>query len=451
MRRLMMMVLGMALLSVGLSGQARAELVAYWSFNYNALPGGGFGYLAEPSVFPYPADVGNASLSVGGGSILDTLVNGNGDTVYRWLASQAGSTLNLANDEISGGSLAMLIGTRVDKVNINNGSYVQFQVDLSNHKDLVISYATRRTSTGFNSHEWAWSTDGVNFTTFETVTEFLETPTPPAQPQFEVKTLSTLTALDNVSTAYLRVTLDGGFSSSDNGNTRFDNIQFNAEPSEGGSGATVVSASVYHNTYSGAGSKVDSDKVVYKETGSPTTLTYANLINTSAGIDGVLFGVNNLGNPGALSASDFEIKVSPTGAFNESSNPPSSWAGGPAPTVNAGTPGQVLLTWSTANAIKNQWLRITIKANANTGLASPEVYYVGHLLGETTGPGANGFYVVSVADVPAIRNQAGVPGVTSSNIADIDKNGQVNFSDIGAARPGTGSELPSITVPPPSR
>ena len=37
------------------------------------------------------------------------------------------------------------------------------------------------------------------------------------------------------------------------------------------------------------------------------------------------------------------------------------------------------------NAIANRWLRVTVKANDQTGLSVPEVYYLGHLLGEMTG------------------------------------------------------------------
>ncbi|MFM1935595.1 MAG: putative adhesin, partial [Planctomycetota bacterium] len=66
---------------------------------------------------------------------------------------------------------------------------------------------------------WSWSTDGVNFTTFETFTGTNVT-------SYSVKTLATLSALDGAATAYLRVTFDGATSST--GNNRLDNMQFNA-------------------------------------------------------------------------------------------------------------------------------------------------------------------------------------------------------------------------------
>jgi hypothetical protein len=38
------------LLGLGLANVSQAELIAYWNFNSNNLPGGGFGY--QPGDFP---------------------------------------------------------------------------------------------------------------------------------------------------------------------------------------------------------------------------------------------------------------------------------------------------------------------------------------------------------------------------------------------------------------
>ncbi len=431
--------LSLALLSVGLMNQAKADMIAYWSFNYNELPTPGtFGYLADPSVFPYAADIGDASITIGGGNLLETLVNGNGETVYRWVLSQSGNLLNVANEEIAGGSLALLIGTPVDGVNFNNGGYVQFQVNMSGYKDLVVSFATRRTSTSFNNQEWAWSTDGVNFTTFQTVTTFADPST------WEAKTLDTITALDNVATAYIRVTLTGGVSVNDNGSTRFDNVQLNATPDGGGGNATIVDAKVYHSSFTGAGSKTDSRTVVANEGTGAGTLTYDSLINSSAGVTGLIFSVQDLASS-SLTASDFQFQWSPQGIFSDL---PATWQAVPtAPTVTVtpGSPDSVLLTWPNGT-IHNRWLRVTVKANANTGLATPEVYYVGHLVGETSGLGGGSSYAVAFADLSPIRANSGT-AATSGSIYDIDKNGNVQFADIAAARAGTGNQLSNITIP----
>jgi hypothetical protein len=78
-------------------------------------------------------------------------------------------------------------------------------------------------------------------------------------------------------------------------------------------------------------------------------------------------------------------------------------------------------------------------------LEAPVTYYIGHLLGETTGP-ANGVYTVSFSDITEIRNVVG-QSVNASSIADIDKNGTVSFADISLMRPNVGNQLSNITIP----
>lgn len=215
-----------------------------------------------------------------------------------------------------------------------------------------------------------------------------------------------------------------------------------------GGGASVVGAFVQHFGYTGAGSPIDSVKSLHNEGASPQTLTYDNLINTSRGINGVVFDIQDLGDGGSLSASDFSFQVSPTGAFDQGTNPPSGWSAGPAPvgvSVVPGSPDRVTIEWAN-NSITNRWLRVTILANANTGLSQPEVYYIGHLLGETTGPDVGGFYTVAFGDITPIRSQSGAT-VNSGSTVDIDKNGTVSFADISAMRTNVGAQLPNITVP----
>ena len=201
-----------------IASAANADLVAYWNNNSNALPVSGFGYTS--TAFPQAADLGSGSMTIGGGIMSETIVNANGTEVYTWAQSFGGSTLNALNGDAAGGSFSIQGGTE----NGNNGAYLQFQLDMSGFTGLDISYATRGTSTGFSSQIWSWSTDGVNFTTFETFTGTNVT-------TFSVKTLATLSALDGAATAFLRVTFDGATSST--GNNRLDNIQFNAIPAPG--------------------------------------------------------------------------------------------------------------------------------------------------------------------------------------------------------------------------
>ena len=208
---------------------------------------------------------------------------------------------------------------------------------------------------------------------------------------------------------------------------------------------TIVSRFVNHVGYTGSGSSINTGKVLAKEEASSQQLGFNNLINTTRGINGLAFDIANL--PGSVTASDFIFQMSPLEVFNEAANPVSGWQLAPAPssvTVQPGLPGRVLITWPD-NAIANRWLRVTVKANPNTGLAAPEVYYLGHLQGESTGP-SGGKFTVLVADILAIR-AALTQSTTASSIVDLDKSGVVLVADILAARSQLSKELTQITIP----
>lgn len=182
--------------AIQLSFASHAQtLMGYWNFNQ--------GVSGTPWTAPILANsgVGNAQITAG------TVV---------WTATDAfaGSTINALNSDIAGASLTIVAGEEF----INNGKYIQIELSMSGYSDLVISYASRNTSTGFNNNQWAWSTDGVNFTNFgDPVT--LTT-------SFVLKTINAPANLNNAPTAYLRYTFLG--SSSNVGNNRIDNLQLNA-------------------------------------------------------------------------------------------------------------------------------------------------------------------------------------------------------------------------------
>jgi hypothetical protein len=212
--------------------------------------------------------------------------------------------------------------------------------------------------------------------------------------------------------------------------------------------AVIVDSFVFHKGYSGQGSPIDTGKSLAREGSGPQLLSFNNLINTSKGINGVIFDIQDLGNGAALSSDDFIFQVSPLGAFSQVENPPAGWSVAPvAPTsvsIAPGSPARVSIEWPDGS-IQNRWLRITVKATANTGLPEPAVFYIGHLLGESTGLSGS-VYTVAFADITAIRSQAGQT-VGSSSIEDIDKNGTVSFADINAMRANVGAQLTNITIP----
>ena len=217
----------------------------------------------------------------------------------------------------------------------------------------------------------------------------------------------------------------------------------------------VVNSKVYYlrSSFDGSGvdAALDTGKSLAKSGSEARPLTFDNVINNTRGINGLVFDVAGLAAT-TLTASDIAFRMSPIGSFNEAANPPSSWAAAPAPTnivVTEGTsstPARVRIEWADG-AIVNRWLQIKILDNANTGLRSPQVYYLGHLLGETTGTLSGGSYVVQVADVLKIRPDVGSPA-NVSNILDINKNGLIQVSDILAFRTDVGLlSLRNITIP----
>jgi sugar lactone lactonase YvrE len=216
--------------------------------------------------------------------------------------------------------------------------------------------------------------------------------------------------------------------------------------------AEIENAFVLHNTWTGQGEAIDSETIVHREAAQPETLTIDNLINTSAGLNGLGFDIVNLANGSGLNESDFEFQMSPQGVFDLQASPPVAWMAAPPPnsiTVSQQDTQRVFLVWLD-NQIENRWLRVTVKSTGNTGLRQPVTYYIGHLRGETTGV-ENNIYTVSFADVNPIRAAVGST-VGAGSKTDIDKNGTVSFSDITSMRSGIGKQLSNITVPvfPPS-
>jgi subtilisin family serine protease len=220
------------------------------------------------------------------------------------------------------------------------------------------------------------------------------------------------------------------------------NVQVNIRLAE----SEPVESFVNHVGYTGGGPSIDTAKSLARESASPTLLNYDNLINSSRGINGLVFDVQY--SVPTVNAGDFSFQMSPTGAFNEGANPVSSWELAPGPTsvtvTPHGTGSRIAITWPD-NAIANRWLRVTMLSNANTGLPANEVYYVGHLLGETTGPSGTVF-TVAFADITPIRGAVGST-VNANSIHDIDKNGTVSFADISAMRSNVGAQLTAITIP----
>lgn len=192
------------------------EPIAFWHQNDNELSGGGFGF--EEGSFPMPADVGAGWLNVGGGDILAT----DEDGVYTWIASHGGSSVNAPDGVASGGSISPLGGLE----GVNNGAWIQFSTKTVGYEDVVLTYASRGTSSGFRDVQLSYSFDGVDFTDFGDSYD----PYDNSGSSYQVYTYDFEDLLNHQDTVFVRLTLDG--STSDLGNNRFDNITLTGTEAE---------------------------------------------------------------------------------------------------------------------------------------------------------------------------------------------------------------------------
>jgi hypothetical protein len=126
----------------------------------------------------------------------------------------AGTTNNARLGDIAGQALSLQGGTGT----ANNGRHLTFNVSTLGFSDIVVSFATLGTSTGFNSNQFQYSLDGTTFVNFG----------PPYVPGSAfgavplVFSLASIVGLDDNPNAAFRIVFNGASSST--GNNRMDNI-----------------------------------------------------------------------------------------------------------------------------------------------------------------------------------------------------------------------------------
>ena len=115
------------------------------------------------------------------------------------------------------------------------------------------------------------------------------------------------------------------------------------------------------------------------------TATFQNYTSYSSGINGIMVDVAYF--EGSITPDDFTILVG-------NSSDPSSWVEAPAadieehPGIGIGSSTRIELQWDN-NEIQNEWVQVTLKANVNTGLAAPDVFYFGNAIGDSGDSPAN--------------------------------------------------------------
>lgn len=126
----------------------------------------------------------------------------------------AGTTNNARQGDIAGQALSLQGGTGV----ANNGHNITFNVSTVGFSNIVVSFATQGTSTGFNSNQFQYSLDGITFTDFGPpyvpLTAFGSVPI--------VFSLVSIAGLNNNPDAAFRIVFNGATSST--GTNRIDNF-----------------------------------------------------------------------------------------------------------------------------------------------------------------------------------------------------------------------------------
>lgn len=177
-------ILLLSLLLLGVVQTARADELAIWNFNDSDL-----------------------IVDHGSGTLLTSFVPAN-------VLFASGTTNNARLGDIAGQALSLQGGTGTT----NNGRALTVNVSTVGFANIVLSFATQGTSTGFNSNQFQYSVDGTNFFDFGS-------PYIPAAAFGSVPivfTLSSIAGLNNNPNAAFRIVFNGATTST--GNNRIDNI-----------------------------------------------------------------------------------------------------------------------------------------------------------------------------------------------------------------------------------
>lgn len=123
-----------------------------------------------------------------------------------------GSTTNARFGDPAGQALTLQGGTST----ANNGRFLELGVSTVGFDNIIISFATQATGTGFNNNQLQYSLDGVNFVAFAAPYA------PPATFGLITFDLSAITGLNDNPNAAFRIIFNGATSAT--GNNRIDNL-----------------------------------------------------------------------------------------------------------------------------------------------------------------------------------------------------------------------------------
>lgn len=183
-RRVLFNLICLVLLLTAATPAALADELAIWNFNDS-----------------------NLTVDHGSGTLVSNFNPAN-------LLFAAGTTNNARLGHVAGQALSLQGGTGT----ANNGRHITFNVSTLGFSNIVVSFATQGTSTGFNSNQFQYSLDGINFVDFSL-------PYTPASAFGSVPlvfSLVSIAALNNNPNAAFRIVFNGANSAT--GTNRIDNF-----------------------------------------------------------------------------------------------------------------------------------------------------------------------------------------------------------------------------------
>lgn len=180
MKRTLLIALTITAFSGGMIDPAKAVVIAGWNFNTDTNATAGSGTFSTN--FPSTTTIAT------------------------------GTTLGAINSDPAGTALELDSGAS----GLNNGLYIQFNINMTGLQNLALTYATLSTNNGFNSEQISYSIDGTTFTNFGSAI------VPTTLFTLQTVDLSSVTALNSAASVNIRMTFAGAINNS--GKTDIDNV-----------------------------------------------------------------------------------------------------------------------------------------------------------------------------------------------------------------------------------
>jgi Subtilase family/Bacterial Ig domain/Putative Ig domain len=268
-------------------GGATSGLIAGWDFQ--TISNNGTAVDASPSTPKvYAANFGSGTLYLDGSNFSSNWFVPSTGSSNTELNGFTGSSLNTTGNGFSATTTSpAALGLLGGALNASNGKSIVFKFSMAGKKDLLISLSAQRTSTGFTTQTWEYSSNGSTWVTIKTLSSSTAGSGSTAVYSGDIRdafsstgiiTLPTVTGLDNTAISYVRVTFSGATSASSN--NRLDNIQLNATAAATErTVSTIGTLSPVNTTYGTASSMPTSFTV------SGSNLTEGILINPPSGYE----------------------------------------------------------------------------------------------------------------------------------------------------------------------